>query len=73
MTHKNALGVTNQNLKEGEWDSIEGLGESVENAQDCRCGEAYCSPSNGLFCVASSNNDPQFHSFLDKAITDLIG
>ena len=23
MTHKNALGVTNQNLKEGEWDSIE--------------------------------------------------
>ena len=24
-------------------------------------------------CVASSNNDPQFHSFLDKAITDLIG
>ena len=42
----------------------------VQHIQD---GELRVYESPWGHCVASSNNDPQFHSFLDQAITDLIG
>ena len=42
----------------------------VQHIQDGEL-RVYASPWG--HCVASSNNDPQFHSFLDQAITDLIG